>query len=445
MGAASIGEGGPKVHADVHCSSSARLVDCAAMHAYRLVAAPLALFMSATVFACVGDDAPATTPAADASVTDSGSADAGSPVDGGAADASSDAGPACVAPAVTCGTGCADLNLDAANCGRCGHSCLGGACAAGVCRPSVVAGGVSKTVAIRTDGDDVFWIRSGAGSATANIFRRGPTDTQALALAPAQSAQTFFVNLAVTKKAVFVRTLEGANHAVGLVRIPRPTGRPETFKTGPVTDIASTEDGSSLLVATSGAGTTGIIEVFDPAAAVPNPAPLKTFSSENYPISIAALNQVPYWLNAGLYVNGAPASAGDLRRASTQAASTVTSVPNASDGTGLIVTGDRAFWLQKNQPLKVTTTTPSGASVNTFSGAKATALTVAGNAGFVYWTEVDNNSQTLLLTCPIAGCVGGIATVVYRTTDSISALHVDANAIYFAQESDGNLYKLAKP
>lgn len=38
-----------------------------------------------------------------------------------------------------CGASCATVATDSDNCGACGHSCLGGACVAGACRPSVLS------------------------------------------------------------------------------------------------------------------------------------------------------------------------------------------------------------------------------------------------------------------------------------------------------------------
>ena len=81
-----------------------------------------------------------------------------------------DAGPTTLEQAdATCGS-----SSDPSNCGRCGHSCLGGACVAGACQPVVLAseqgdstgGGyyaengaaLSGPDRIATDGATVFWL-----------------------------------------------------------------------------------------------------------------------------------------------------------------------------------------------------------------------------------------------------------------------------------------------
>jgi hypothetical protein len=53
---------------------------------------------------------------------------------------------------------CSDTQSDPKNCGRCGHDCLGGACAQGRCRPVVVASGQIAPRALAVRGADVFWV-----------------------------------------------------------------------------------------------------------------------------------------------------------------------------------------------------------------------------------------------------------------------------------------------
>jgi hypothetical protein len=100
--------------------------------------------------------------AADAAADAGGDATLGPPVDaatGAGGDGSStttDAGPP------TCG----DKTSDPANCGSCGHSCLGGACVAGACQPFVVAtyttAGNGRAIAV--DPHNVYFTTSNTGS-----------------------------------------------------------------------------------------------------------------------------------------------------------------------------------------------------------------------------------------------------------------------------------------
>ena len=68
-----------------------------------------------------------------------------------ASDASADA-----APAPRCAAD-ASFTADPANCESCGHDCLGGGCAGGVCQPVTLASGLRGLGNIVVDGDDVFF------------------------------------------------------------------------------------------------------------------------------------------------------------------------------------------------------------------------------------------------------------------------------------------------
>lgn len=95
--------------------------------------------------------------------SDTGTPDSGSSTDGGAdatphdgavtdarADAT-DASPTCTA----------NTTNDPANCGRCGHSCLGGLCTASVCQPVAIAQGQDNPYGIAVDATRVYWTTYG--------------------------------------------------------------------------------------------------------------------------------------------------------------------------------------------------------------------------------------------------------------------------------------------
>jgi hypothetical protein len=86
--------------------------------------------------------------------------DGSPPADAGVADAA----PVCVGAACPCSTGflvcsgaCLDTRSDAENCGRCGHSCLGGTCVTGSCQPVVIASGQDYPTSIVLDSTNAYW------------------------------------------------------------------------------------------------------------------------------------------------------------------------------------------------------------------------------------------------------------------------------------------------
>lgn len=77
----------------------------------------------------------------------------GGPEGGPSADGSLDASVGCDA----------NLGSDPANCGRCGHDCLGGACEAGACGPALVGIAVARPYYIALDADYVYIGSRGVG------------------------------------------------------------------------------------------------------------------------------------------------------------------------------------------------------------------------------------------------------------------------------------------
>jgi hypothetical protein len=91
---------------------------------------------------------------------DAGTADSAPPEDDGA---TSDSGEDCTTPAPN----------DPANCGRCGHSCQGGACKAGVCQPLVLATDRRSPVDIAVNGAYVYWVEQGTSTTNGADGRLG--------------------------------------------------------------------------------------------------------------------------------------------------------------------------------------------------------------------------------------------------------------------------------
>lgn len=65
--------------------------------------------------------------------------------------------PACTPPLVPCNGVCMDVSADPANCGACGHDCLGGACAAGMCQP-IVLSTTDAAFDLTVDATHVYWV-----------------------------------------------------------------------------------------------------------------------------------------------------------------------------------------------------------------------------------------------------------------------------------------------
>ena len=130
------------------------------MPPFRRFAFSFLCFVTATTFACTGDD-PAT--------VSSSSGDGGSSGSSGGPD--DDGGPGgdgtCAAPKTTCGAACVDLQTDDAHCGECETACPGTKCFGGVCdgaRIKQVSTGSLVACALRTEGTVYCWGRGDYGA-----------------------------------------------------------------------------------------------------------------------------------------------------------------------------------------------------------------------------------------------------------------------------------------
>gem|GEM_PF-1925848 len=79
-----------------------------------------------------------------------------------------------------------DFSTDPENCGRCGHSCLGGVCQAGTCQPIVLASGQLNPGAVVVAGPYVYWTRTGdtttgQGGAVMKVAATGGTPVEVAA------------------------------------------------------------------------------------------------------------------------------------------------------------------------------------------------------------------------------------------------------------------------
>jgi hypothetical protein len=118
--------------------------------------------------ACSGGSAVDAAPQFDAPTGPDASADAAT-ADANVGDASVDATGSCVPPLAECNgittDGCeSNLDSDPLDCGSCGHDCLGGACAAGVCQSFVLTTSVPRLQSLAIDASYVYWTSRGSPS-----------------------------------------------------------------------------------------------------------------------------------------------------------------------------------------------------------------------------------------------------------------------------------------
>ena len=334
-------------------------------------------------------------------------------------DCTADAGPvACACTGSMCGSACAHLQTDPANCGTCGHSCLGGTCVGGACQPSVLASNQQGPYDIAIDGTNAYWVDVAGGTVNACALT-GCNDTPT--------------------------TLAGAQNG--------PTGITVNAGTVYWVNYANGGAASGSVMACAAAGCAG--------------APTPLAMNQNAPTAIAVGGGNAYWTGQGGTTKCAttsctPGSFGpggsDIVVDGTNAYWTAAAGPVrcALGGCGTpvaIATGQLGPWAIAVDGTNVYWTALSGFTVDTCviaggCGGNPTTVSaaqrpydVAVDSSDVYWVDYTLGTVS---RCAIGGC-SGKATVVATGQTNPSALAVDTTAVYWVNYGNpGAVMKLAK-
>jgi hypothetical protein len=96
----------------------------------------------------------------DGSVVDaSGGGDGAPAADASPIDGATPADAACPPPEMQCGAQCIPVDSDPANCGACGHDCLGGSCAGGLCEVTELATvSTGSWRGLSVDDTHIYWV-----------------------------------------------------------------------------------------------------------------------------------------------------------------------------------------------------------------------------------------------------------------------------------------------
>lgn len=340
--------------------------------------------------------------------------------------------PACLADA--------SFTVDPANCGRCGHDCLGGACVANVCQPSLLANGQGGPFDLAVDDTSIYWTNNSANE----IVRANKTDG---------GARTALANSGVTAPwgmAIDGSNVYWANHAFGdagtIAKCPLsgcPNNKAEVLATSDLAIDVKVDD-KKIWFAGNGSGE---IRSIDKATGAVSAA-LITGINQLFQIAIDK-DAVYYSSNESqigrvLFTNGTTTDMG------------------LSDGDragGIAIVAGRLFWSIPRDTLPGTVVSKPTPGQSGTQMAYATGTTnpvkafnpfrIAVDATNVYWTNNGSVAASFLdgsvMTCPIAGCV--TPTVLSSGLPQALAIAVDAKAVYFTTVGGGSgtVQKIAKP
>jgi hypothetical protein len=353
-------------------------------------------------------------------------------------------GSTCVCPEgkAVCANACVDLQSDKAHCGRCGHSCLAGDCAAGVCKAVTVIGSNADFAAV--EGGRIYFSISGRPTVTGGMssvkidgtdkkthFTPTVADTGCRGVATTATKVFFICDESAGVRNLHSCDLSGCSSPAPIVRanIGNLTG-------GIAADRAS---GKVFFVRGTPYNTAVGGGVFDEAnSSVGN-------LNQAHPNRVVVSDGFVYWLNWGTFANDVPQLSGGVKRASLTSLATEMPLANETadrltDLGELAVDGSNVYFVGRGTIAEVFTVPVQGGTPTVFAtGLKASAV-VAADGTNVYFN--DENTKTLRY-CPRQGC-GGASRLLSENESNVSMVTFDAESVIFTSNYD-RIRRIAKP
>lgn len=290
-----------------------------------------------------------------------------------------------------------DLNTDPLHCGRCGHSCLGGACVAGAC------GAVNLTVPIASPGgialDDthVFW----TSTLTGDIYRANKDGTSPSSLGAQSNALSI---------AVFGGGLAYSSPSAKIV------GVANTVEKKPFVTVGSDQAVSWGYVAIDDA----YVYWTDPVAgnvmrsSRTTPMPFKLAVGENAPHSVFIDGDTLLWTTAG----------GELVRANKDGSGRKVIAGGLGSPTHLAAGGGAAFVTDTAAASVTRIALDTGAKVVIATG-QPDAHGIIADGSTLYWT-----SKSVIR-------YDGTTVSVFAESTGVHRIAVDATAVYWTEYAGG--------
>jgi hypothetical protein len=325
------------------------------------------------------------------------------------ADAALDGG----ADALDAAGGCdADFTQDPANCGRCGHDCLGGACVTSQCRPATVIASLTATPqAIAVDDTYVYWTDN--AGAVNRCAVAGCTTKQTLATNQANpngivvdGTSVYWVTMG--DLASFPAFADGGIHKAN-----KDGGGPTTMATNEPFVIDLRLDGTTLYF-TNNVLDGGAIKTCSTSGCGTGPTRLVTSAQPRGP-SFDGTNV--YWGDSSGKVLAADKIAGGTPQILSSGAQST--LCTATDGTNL-------YWAQFTNPGNVVRRAPGGGITNLATN-QAYPEWVAVADGTIYWKTG--------ATIKVADATTGANQRVLYTGTGPQFFFVSPNAVYWGDLS----------
>lgn len=343
----------------------------------------------------------------------------------------------------------ANLQTDGANCGTCGHDCLGGTCSGGACQPVIVTQSTSiGPYAMVLDGTTLYFTNT-RGNTLESVFKidKGSTNGTATELVDYSTGYTTPVvdalplDVAVQGNFFYTSLYSdsglGNDWQGGVDRCPVTGCTTKTLADYGIDSYAVVANSSNVFF--SSADTNDVYKVMKAALDMTGATAIGTPASE---VNGLALD------GADLYY----ATEDGVFHCTSTACNDATSIVQGQSLDAELMTLDSSNVYFTSTPFQGTATIQSipraGGPPKLISQKPALPFGVATDGTNIYFTDVGDTSNTssgAVYMCPVAGCNG--AEVVLSNGPAAGnnprPIVNDTNAIYWGTRS-GTIWRLAK-
>jgi sugar lactone lactonase YvrE len=340
-----------------------------------------------------------------------------------------------------CPDGCKDLSKDAANCGACGHDCLGGACMAGKCQPKLLAQGQQNPTVLALSSTDVFWVNSAPmpNGMVQKLSKDADPSTAPTMLAPGLDlpvALTLDLSGGVSGQKIYFATFVGGE----IFRANLDGSTMETMASSQDTPSAVAVDATKVYWASFAGSEILQLAISDPGGTA---TPIAT--SQTNPSALVVSGGAAYWTNKG----ATNMTTGRVVKRPLPTGSATPLAMNEGEPVALVVDSGQVFYADRGTGMIKVVSTTSGAPVVITMG-QSTPTAIAVDADYVYWVNRAQSGQLMRA----AKQANATAEVLLDGLDYPAGIALDTDLIYFTESNNavaatsgaaGTVSRLRKP
>ncbi len=342
------------------------------------------------------------------------------------------------------GGACGDPMTSANDCGRCGHSCLGGICSGGQCQPIMLASMQQRPLQVAVSATSVYW----TNAETSQIMKANKIVGGDAAIFAVGADVSSPWGIVVDATTVYWANNDFGSSGGGIRSCPLagcPGGKPTTLATNDnAIDVAV--DGRNIYFTVGASYAVLQADKLDGGHLLNFP----TGSSTPFHVAVDAHNM--YWTSNDNNVFGLPIDGGALL---------TLGVLNGDFPGGITTDSTGVYWgVQKNTGSGTVnkSSTTAGSILKSYGATNPDPANIVVDATHIFWTnrgtgsnlqpEMVTNDGTVL-SCPLDGCDKGegLKTLAAAQHNTLG-LAQDNDAIYWTTNpptGGGTVMKVAKP